>query len=205
MSPRVAVLIALFAALTGCVAPSVDTAERRGSDAALAATVPVTSPVSTSSPRCTTAELTLFACALTNGKSVALCASPDATETSGYVRYAYGVGDTAELSVPTPISAAGDRFRSTRVLFPSGNGRHAYSFENGGYRYVAYQSWETRDGHAARGGLIVLDSAGAAVLRQDCISLNDAEQVALAEAPFAMPEDPSLGESTSVNFSAAKD
>ncbi|WP_397606704.1 hypothetical protein [Silanimonas sp.] len=156
-------------------------------------------------PRCGGTELTLFACSLKNGKSVALCASPDASPTTGYVRYAFGAGESAELRFPDPLDAPGDRFRSTRVLFPSGNGRQAYSFENGGYRYIAYQLWAARDGNAARGGLMVLNARGLPLADQSCISLNDAEQEALALPPYPMPEDELLGAASTLPFGDSRE
>ena len=157
------------------------------------------------SPRCGGTELTLFACPLRNGKSVALCASPDASPAAGYVRYAFGAGESAELNFPEPLDAPGDRFRSTRVLFPSGNGRHTYSFESGGYRYIAYRLWSARDGNAAHGGLMVLNARGLPLADMSCTSLNDAEQEALDLPPYPMPEDELLGAASTLPFGDSRE
>lgn len=151
-------------------------------------------------PRCVGEERVLFACALHNGKDVALCASPAATARDGYLRYAYGRGDVAELVLPSRPIPAGDRFRSTRVLYPSGNGRHAYSVENGGYRYVVYRTWEARDGRAAGGGLMVLDDSGKRLMHQRCRAMGEDVQDTLAEPPSWMRADPRLDEGSSLLF-----
>lgn len=199
MAPRVVLLLVVTAAVAGCSGPQAEPAvDQMGVVSAVVPAAEQEQPAA--SLQCTGTELTLFACHFKNGKSVALCASPDATATSGYVRYAYGAGESAELSFPDPINAPGDRFRSTRVVFPSGNGRHAYSFENGDYRYIAYQLWTARDGSAARGGLMVLNARGLPVADQSCLSLDESEQAALALPPYPMPEDDRLGGTSTLPF-----
>jgi hypothetical protein len=153
-------------------------------------------------PRCVGDEQVLFACALQNGKAVALCASPAATARDGYVRYAYGRGEVAELALPSTRVPAGDLFRSTRVSYPSGNGRHAYSVENGGFHYVLYRTWEARDGHAAGGGLMVLDRSGKRLMHQRCRSMGDDVQSTLAMPPPWMPAEPLLDEGSRLDFTA---
>ena len=204
MPPRVLLLSFLVAALAGCSAPQAETATNV-SDASSMPLALEDSALPPASPRCTGTELTLFACSLKNGKSVALCASPDAGPTTGYVRYAFGAGESAELRFPELLDAPGDRFRSTRVLFPSGNGRQTYSFENGGYRYIAYQLWAARDGNAAHGGLMVLNARGLPLADMSCTSLNDAEQEALDLPPYPMPEDELLGAGATLPFGDSRE
>jgi hypothetical protein len=158
-----------------------------------------------SQPRCVADELTLFACDLVSGKSVALCASPDATEHSGYVRFAYGTGDAVQRFFPESVEAPGDRFRSTRVLFPTGNGRLTYSLDVAGSTYALYQTWSARDGRQATGGLTVVDADGAASLKETCQSMGDAEQEALADSPYEMPNDERFGEVSRLDFIAEKE
>lgn len=153
-------------------------------------------------PRCVGDERVLFACALHNGKDVALCASPAATAREGYLRYAYGRGEVAELVLPSRPVPAGDRFKSTVVRYPSGNGRHAYIVENGGFHYVLYRTWEARDGHAAGGGLMVLDRSGKRLMHQRCRSMGEDVQSTLAMPPAWMPADPLLDEGPRHEFTA---
>lgn len=143
---------------------------------------------------CQKPELTLFACELGGGQRVALCASPDATRTTGYVRYAFGSASRTELAMPSVKAPPGERFMRTRMSYPSGSGALVYTVENSGYRYRLEQTWSARDGRAAGGRLGVENANGRVVFDRSCLSLDERQQEALDEPPYAMPDDPLLSE-----------
>jgi hypothetical protein len=206
MAPRfLAATILLAVALSACMQPSPDAASAPGSAA------PQNDPAEGGHdvsdwprvPACSAPELNLFSCSLVTGRSVALCASPEASQESGYVRFALGKGENAEVVMPAFPSAPAGRFKSTRALAMSGNGRESYSLETGGRKYVLYRVWAARDGNAARGGLMVLDDAGVLISDEPCTSMNDAEQVELDRPPFALEPDPLLDDGSMLPFGEA--
>lgn len=103
---------------------------------------------------CAPSERVLFACAMKGStKAVALCASKDVAETRGYLYYAYGTAEHPELVYPARKSPPTDRFKRTHLSFAGNTGGYAYSFANGGVKYIIY-AMSGADGLAEHGLMV---------------------------------------------------
>lgn len=87
---------------------------------------------------CAANEEVVFSCALQGStKTVSLCASTDAEQKKARFQYLFGRPAKIELKVTPEDSSNGD-FSRTHLRFAGNTGGYAYSFMNGGYKYILY-------------------------------------------------------------------
>ena len=117
---------------------------------------------------CAPRERVLFACAIkTSVKSVALCASEDVAEAKGYLYYTYGTSGRKELRYPADRSPPTHRFRRTHLGYAGSTGGYAYSFVNGGIKYVVYSISGAHE-LQAHGVIVTRDDSRKPLASYDC-------------------------------------
>lgn len=159
-------------------------------DAAAAPAVPVSAPPAAARSMCAAEEAVLFSCETTKGKQVSLCASRGVGADQGHLYYAYGSPGNPELVFPGEKRPPTD-FRRTQLTFAGSTGGYAYSFENGGYRYIVY-SVSGDEGLEDQGVLITHGDARNAVSALSCSKGSVIEDDALLDLTLAWPADADL-------------
>ena len=157
-----------------------------------ALTVPVSAPPAAARSMCAAQEAVLFSCETTKGKQVSLCASRGVSADQGHLYYAYGSPENPELVFPGEKRPPTD-FKRTQLTFAGSTGGYAYSFENGGYRYIVY-SVSGDEGLEDQGLLITHGDARKAVSALSCSkgSVIEDDDTALLDLTLTWPSDADL-------------
>lgn len=156
-------------------------------------TVPAAGNVERTFPSmCAAQESVLFSCETQTGKGVSLCASGDVGQHSGYLYYAYGSPAKPEFVFPAEKRPPID-FRRTQLGFAGSTGGYAYSFENGGYRYVVY-SISGAAGREEQGVLVSAGEPRTAIASQPCRegSVIEDGEARLLDLTLRWPVDPDI-------------
>jgi hypothetical protein len=103
---------------------------------------------------CQGEEREVFSCALRNGKTVSICASPALSADAGYLQYRYGRLGHVELEYPSSRTGSQARFdfESHR---PYQGEYESLGFEKDGYRYSTYRVLTSEPGQKNRAGVTV--------------------------------------------------
>jgi hypothetical protein len=98
---------------------------------------------------CQGEEREVFSCALRNGKTVSICASPALSADAGYLQYRYGRLGHVELEYPSSRTGSQARFdfESHR---PYQGEYESLGFEKDGYRYSTYRVLTSEPGQKNR-------------------------------------------------------
>jgi hypothetical protein len=154
--------------------------------------VPTGAPTATARSMCAKQEVVLFSCATSKGKRASLCASRGVSAEQGYLYYAYGLPGNPELVFPGEKRAPAD-FKRTQLTFAGSTGGYAYSFENGGYRYIVY-SVSGAEGLEDQGVLITKRDARKAISALSCSkgSVIEDDDTALLDLTLTWPADVDL-------------
>lgn len=160
--------------------------------AAATPVVPASAPAAAARSMCAAQEAVLFSCETTKGKRVSLCASRGASADQGYLYYAYGSLGKPELVFPGEKRPPVD-FKRTQLMFAGSTGGYAYSFENGGYRYVVY-SVSGAEGLEDQGVLITKGNARNAISALSCSkgSVIEDDDTVLLDLTLTWPADTDL-------------
>ena len=87
---------------------------------------------------CTPAEKIVFSCTL-GAKTASICASPDLTETSGYVQYRFGTDKQLELVYPKTLLPPKAKFFFSSTAYAGGDADRI-RFKIAGFDYVVFHS-----------------------------------------------------------------
>jgi hypothetical protein len=88
---------------------------------------------------CAKNESIVFSCPLGNGKKiVSLCAASNTNQGQAPFYYAYGHLPSPELVYPPKGGEITGTFTKTHLIYGGATGGTAYSFVNGGYKYIVY-------------------------------------------------------------------
>lgn len=104
--------------------------------------LPAASPDASKSPAslCRPNEAIVFSCRTSKGKLISLCASEDASATTGYLAYRFGQNATSpELEYPKTPTQAKNSYRYWYSWFPKGS-TVAVSFWIGQFRYSVFRT-----------------------------------------------------------------
>lgn len=121
---------------------------------------------------CGAEEVVVFACR-TRSKQVAVCASRDATPTTGYVQYRFGKPDPAvplELQLPADRQPAPQSATADNLPF-AGGGASWMRFRRGDHAYVVYSGigqWGPQGETEERAGIVV-ERAGRQIASLPCV------------------------------------
>lgn len=119
---------------------------------------------------CAAGEQVVFACR-TGAKQVAVCASTDATPTSGYVQYRFGrPGQPLELELPAERIAPARAATADNLPF-AGGGASWMRFRRGDHAYVVYSGigqWGPQGEVEERAGIVV-ERAGRQIASLPCV------------------------------------
>ena len=88
---------------------------------------------------CNSDEKVVFSCAVSGGKMVSLCASPDLTKASGYLQYRFGNSASIQLEYPQRQVSPASAFKYFQA-YSSKGGTTAVSFSVDAYRYSAFRT-----------------------------------------------------------------
>lgn len=92
-----------------------------------------------SASMCARSDSIIFSCPLGNGKKVvSLCAASNAGQEQAPFYYAYGRPLSPELLYPPKGQVITGAFAQTHLVYGGASGGTAYSFANGGYKYIVY-------------------------------------------------------------------
>jgi len=168
------------------------TAPTESKDVAAAPTVQGSAPPAAARSMCAAQEVVLYSCETTKGSTVSLCASQGVGADQGYLYYAYGSPGNPELIFPGEKRPPND-FRRTQLTFAGSTGGYAYSFENGGYRYIVY-SVSGAEGLEDQGVLITKGDARHAISTLSCSrgSVIEDDDTALLDLTLTWPADADL-------------
>jgi len=88
---------------------------------------------------CARSDSIVFSCPLGGGKKVvSLCAASNAGQGQTPFYYGYGRPSSPELFYPPKGQASIGVFAQARLVYGGASGGTAYSFVNGGYKYIVY-------------------------------------------------------------------
>jgi len=154
--------------------------------------IPTSAPAAAERSMCAAQEAVLFSCETSKGKRVSLCASRGVSADQGYLYYSYGSPGNPELVFPGEKRPPAD-FKRTQLTFAGSTGGYAYSFENGGYRYVVY-SVSGDEGLEDQGVLITKGNARNAISALSCSkgSVIEDDDTALLDLTLTWPADVDL-------------
>jgi hypothetical protein len=122
----------------------------------LAGSKPKPPPASTSGHLCSRDEVVVFSCR-TGAKAVSVCASGDASPTSGYLQYRFGKPGSPEMILPLSWAIPPHAATGAAESY-SGGGAAWLRFKHGGYGYVVYTGigrWGDRGEARDVAGLVV--------------------------------------------------
>ena len=92
-----------------------------------------------SASMCAKSDSIVFSCPLGNGKKVvSLCAASNAGQGQTPFYYAYGRPSSPELLYPPKGQVTTGAFARAHLVYGGASGGTAYSFINGGYKYIVY-------------------------------------------------------------------
>jgi hypothetical protein len=189
----------LVAFVAGCAADAPPPANALAAESPASMQATAAAPAATVATRkteagslCAPAETVLFSCEAKAGKWASLCASRDVGAGHGYLYYAYGAPGHPELVFPSEKRPPTD-FKRTQLAFAGSTGGYAYSFENAGYRYIAY-SVSGAENLEEQGVLITHGNARSAISALPCRkgSAVEDDDPALLDLTFTWPADPDL-------------
>ena len=113
---------------------------------------------------CEKTDKVVFSCPLdTANKIVSICSSVDASGSSAHFRYVYGRLSKPELVFPPAGHPDTDAFANSHLVYGGGTGGTAYSFSNGGYKYIVYSISGT---NFDRGGVLIQRAGATAALKE---------------------------------------
>lgn len=140
---------------------------------------------------CSTGDEVVFSCPLATGSKIAsICASKSAAKAEPGFYYAFGHSGSPELRFPASGHADNGAFNRTHLGFAGNTGGYAYSFANGGYKYIVYSisgAQSSRDG-----GVIVQPlTGGKAATKMSCrtTAITETSDESLIDATLNLKKD----------------
>lgn len=118
---------------------------------------------------CATTEKTAFGCAITDGRLLSVCTSPDFAEGVGWIEYRFGRPDRVELVYPSTREKTWQAFRYTRYTRPQFT-ELTLRFDNGGYGYVLQTASGDDDGTPISSAGLQVTKDGKIVSELKCVA-----------------------------------